>query len=151
MPRKAKVKETPKQEEILEPKKLTPFDFADSILKSKKDLIKTSEDPVATEKEYNPYMVNMALSQHIDTVMYANDMNSAHWLDKKQQYAYLLNSVRSMNRRFSWAKKSKSEDLDLIVEYYKVNRTRAREYLSVLSPEDLKEITKRLSKGGRVK
>lgn len=153
MPRQQKVKKVSEGTPAPEVKKeLTPFDFSNSILKSKKDLIAESEDPVATEKAYNPYMVNMALSQYIDSVMYANDMNGAHWLPHREQYSYLLNSVRSMNRKFAWAKKAaKDEDLDAIVEFYKVNRTRAREYLSVLSPEDVITIRRRLSKGGRVK
>ena len=41
-----------------------PFDYAEAILQSKKQLV---VDEI-TEKEYNPFLINRALSQHKDCV-----------------------------------------------------------------------------------
>ena len=79
-----------------------PFDYATSILQTKKQLIVDD----LTEKDYNPFLVNRALSQHKDCVLFANEMNRRHFTDKKMQFDFLLKTVRSMKRPFAkWAKK----------------------------------------------
>lgn len=134
-----------------EPKALGAFDFVTAILKTKRNLIAESPDPTLAAKAYNPFLTNMALSNHVDTVMVANEMNAAHWVDHDQQFVALLNSVRAMNRKHSWAKKAKDDDMALVTEYYQVNPVRAREFLSLSTPADLDSIRRRLEKGGRVK
>jgi len=73
----------------------SPFDYATAILQTKKQLIVDD----LTEKDYNPFLVNRALSQHRDCLAFANEMNSRHYLEKKLQFDYLLNTVRSMKRQ----------------------------------------------------
>ena len=88
-----------------------PFDYATAILQTKKQLIVDD----LTEREYQPFLVNRALSQHNDCVMYANEMNRRHHLDKKMQNDFLLNTIRSMKRPFAkWAKAEKNDDLECI-------------------------------------
>ena len=58
-----------------------PFDYATAILQTKKQMI---VDEI-TEKEYQPFLINRALSQHKDCVLFANEMNRRHHLDKKPQ------------------------------------------------------------------
>jgi len=71
-----------------------PFDYLNAILQNKKQLIVDE----LTEKDYSPFMVNRGLSYHKDCIMYANEMNRSHFLDKKLQNDFLLNTVRSQKR-----------------------------------------------------
>ena len=66
-------------------------DWLNSINLTKKNLI--DEDP-SMEKEYPPFIINKCLSGHLDTVLFANEMNQHHFLPKKMQYDFFLNSVR---------------------------------------------------------
>ena len=47
-------------------------DWLNSINLNKKDLIK--EDP-SVEKKYPAYIINKCMAGHIDTIMFANEMN----------------------------------------------------------------------------
>ena len=68
-----------------------------SINQTKKNLI--DEDP-SVEKDYPPYIINKCMSGHIDCIMFANEMNKNHFIDKKLQYDFFINIVRT-KRRFS--------------------------------------------------
>lgn len=149
MARKSKSAKPDEVVERVEPKAPGLFDFTKSILQTKKDLIKTFQDEDIAWKGYSQYMINTALSQHIDAVMDANEMNRLRMTDR-QHYDYLLHNIRAMNRPFAWAKKSKTEDLDTVIEYYKVRPDRAKEYLKILTPDDLNTLKQRMNKGGRV-
>lgn len=127
-----------------------PFDYVNSILSSKKDLIRDSDNPELAEKGYNAYLTNKALSFYTDTIMYANDMNQYHHLDNALQYSYLINTIRSMKRKHTWFKKDKSDDecIELIQQFYKVNVNRAKEIAAILSEEQMKLLRKTIIKGG---
>lgn len=118
-----------------------------SILQTKSPVV-TSEN----ESDYVPYIVNKALSFHYDCVMYANQMNMVPNTDKLLQYHYLLHAVRGYRRPFQkWQKLIKSDDLELVKEYFKYSNEKAKDALALLSPSDLQEIRNRLSKGGNHK
>ncbi len=122
-----------------------PFDYSTAILQSKKQLIVDD----LTEREYQPFLVNRALSQHNDCVMYANEMNRRHHLDKKMQNDFLLNTVRSMKRPFAkWAKAEKNDDLECIKLAYGLSNSKAREALRLLSKEQIQKIKEESHKGG---
>ena len=90
---------------------MSVFDYVNAILENKKDLI---VDEI-TEKSYDAFIVNRALSLHKDCIFYANEMNRYYILDKKLQNDFLLNIVRSQKRPFAkWVKAEKSEDLECI-------------------------------------
>ena len=63
----------------------------------------TKEDLSYDVKTYPPYVINRCLSGFIDTIMYANEMNRYHNLDKDMQYSFYLNSVRKRKRNFTRA------------------------------------------------
>ena len=72
-----------------------------SILQTKKSVINDDIDL----KDYTHFVVNRALSYHIDCVLYANEMNLYPELEKDLQYQYLLNTIRPMKRKFQpWQK-----------------------------------------------
>lgn len=124
---------------------MSPFDYVNSILQNKKPLIVDE----LTEKEYQPFLVNRSLSYHKDCIMYANEMNRRHFLDKKLQFAFLLNTVRSQKRPFAkWAKAEKNDDLACIKQVYGFSDTKAREALRLLSNEQIQQLKEQTDIGG---
>ena len=117
-------------------------DIIPSILQTKKNVL---ED----EKDYNAYVINKALSFHYDCVLQANEMNQYPNLPNLLQYHYLLNKVRGYKRPYQkWVKRETTEDLDAIKEYYDYSNDKARDVMVLLNDAQLKEIKKRLYKGG---
>ena len=112
----------------------SPFDYVNDILQTKKNIIVDSD----TEKAYAPYIVNRALAQHLDCILFANEMNVRPWVDKKLQYLYLMNSIRAKKRTFSkWIKPESIDDIESIKTYYTCSDTKAIEYLKLLSEDDI--------------
>lgn len=126
----------------------SPFDFIKSVSSSKEDLVKSADQPELVEKQYVPYVVNRGLSYFNDTILHANEMNRLHGLFKDAQYRYYLGALRPRNRFSKWHKAEKDSDLDNIQQVYQCNRTVAKQYLKVLTPEDLQHINKKVNKGG---
>lgn len=123
---------------------MNPFDYVNSVSHIKKDIMVTDLD----EKEYEPYLVNKALSYHPDTVLYANEMNMRHSIDKKLQYQYYLNIIRPKKRFAKWVKKTDSRELEYVKRYYNYSDEKAEQVLSVLSTQQIEQIIQRLNEGG---
>ena len=122
-----------------------PFDYVNAILQNKKQLI---IDEI-TEKDYTPFLVNRSLSYHKDCVLYANEMNRRHFIDKKLQNDFLLNTVRSQKRPFAkWVKSEKSDDLECIKNVYGFSETKAREAFRLLSKEQIQQLKEQTQTGG---
>lgn len=126
-------------------KKLSPFDFLNSINSTKKDLM---EDP-DTEKQYVPFVVNRSLSYFPDTVAIANEMNKYHHLDSKLQYHFLINIIRKRKRFSKWIKSELENNIDKVKEYYGYSDAKARQILPLLSTDQLNIIINKVDKGGR--
>jgi hypothetical protein len=122
-----------------------PFDYVNAILQNKKQII---NDDI-TEKDYNAFIVNRSLSYHKDCIMYANEMNRRHFLEKKLQNDFLLNTVRSQKRPFAkWVKSEKSDDLECIKTIYGFSDSKAREALRLLSNEQIQQLKEKTQLGG---
>ena len=89
------------------------------------------------------------MSHHMDTVMFANEMNRLPHLDKRLQYDFYINTVRSRRRFSPWDKKQKMNDLDVVKQYYGYSNEKARQALNILSPSQLDYIKNKLNRGGR--
>ena len=126
---------------------LSPFDYTNAINFTKEYIM---VDDVA-EKQYAPYMVNRSLSYFPDTVALANEMNRYHHLDNRLQFDFLINIVRKRKRFSKWAKAQTESDIDAVKEYYGYSNEKARQALTLLSPEQIKIIKTKVSKGGRRK
>jgi len=128
-------------------KKISPFDFANSISFTKENLIVDE----ATEKEYNPFIVNRALGFSADTTIPANEMNSRPHIDSKMQYDFLCAVVRKSKRYNKWIK-SEEENLDAVQEYFGYSFNKAKEALRILSDDDVASIKYKItrSKGGNL-
>lgn len=101
------------------------------------------------EKAYNPFMVNRGLSYFYDTIALANMMNQYHHLDKKLQYHFCINTIRKRKRYSKWNKSEVNSDIEVIKEYYGYSNEKARQVLSLLSPEQIKIIKQKVNRGGR--
>jgi hypothetical protein len=121
---------------------LKPFDFVDAVGHSKKDLIRSSDDPEGAEKQYSPWLANLAFSLHVDTILYANDANRLADLPNRMQHDYYLHSLRSKKRYGKWPKKGDRAAEEAVQWRYRINRQRAVEALRVLRPEEVENIIK---------
>jgi len=121
-------------------------DWLNSINQTKKNLI--DEDP-SLEKEYNPYIVNRIYSGHLDSIMFANEMNKYSFLSKKIQYDFYLNSLRSKKRFSPWLRKDKIKDLDYVKRYYGYSNEKAQQALKILTKKQLNFIISKFETGGK--
>ena len=124
---------------------MNPFEYINAINNTKKDIM---VDDIA-ESKYTPFMVNRSLSYFPDTVLYANEMNLNHHLDSRLQFDFFINIVKKKKRFSKWFKPVEISDLDVVKEYYGYSNEKARSVLSLLTDEQLTELKKRISKGGK--
>jgi len=117
-----------------------------SINLSKKNLI--DEDP-SLEKEYSPYIINRIFSGHLDAILFANEMNQYHFLPKRMQYDFFLNTLRTKKRFSPWLHKDEIKDLELVKRYYGYSNEKAKQALRLLSEEQLNFIKSKFETGGR--
>ena len=116
-----------------------------SILQTKKSVIKDDVDL----KDYKPFLVNRALSYHMDCVLYANEMNVHCQIDSDMQYQYLLNRIRPMKRKFEpWQKAQVEKDIGCVKEYFGYSDQKAKDALRILTDEQIAEIKIKTEKGG---
>lgn len=124
---------------------INPFDFIKEILFGKTQLIVD----INSEKDYVPFIVNRGLSYHRDCLMQSNEMNRRHFLSKKMQNDYYLNTIRSYKRPFvKWGKAEKIEHLDNVKKFFKCSIENAKDILRLLSEDDVREIIKLTDTGG---
>ena len=88
-------------------------DYLNAINFTKENLLDTED--TTWEKKYPPYIINKCLSMHYDCIAQANEMNGYHFLDKKVQFNFLINSIRK-NKRFvgKWLSQTKLKNLEYI-------------------------------------
>ena len=91
-------------------------------------------------KAYKAYVVNHGLSFYPDTVLIANDMNMYPDIPAEAQYYYLMGAIRKGNRYSEWHKSKKNDDLDLVQKVYQVRRDIAKQYLKLLTEDNLKKL-----------
>ena len=124
---------------------MNPFDYLNAINYSKKNIM--IDD--LTEKEYNAFMVNRSLSYFPDTILAANEMNINHQIDARLQFDFLINIIRKRKRFSKWDKKKIDGDIEVIKEYYGYNENKALQVLSLLTPDQIKNLHNKVKKGGR--
>ena len=121
--------------------------YLKSINETKEHLL-DSDDPM-WEKKYSPFIINKCLAPFNETIIAVNEMNQRHHLDKKLQYYFLLNSIRSKKRFAPWVKADKLKDLEYVKEYFGYSNEKAKAALQILDNDQIKTIKDSLNKGGR--
>lgn len=144
---------------------LSPFDFLNSInsgYRTGKNLMANvilepmdgvpDLETVTVNKAYVPFIINRGLSQHEDTVLFANEMNMRAAIPNRMQYDFYRYAVRPRKRFGKFAKGiPDAEVVDALIQLYKMNRIRARETVAVLTEEQKKELINKTKTGGRTK
>tara|TARA_R110000796_G_scaffold59802_2_gene138025 strand:- start:2681 stop:3058 length:378 start_codon:yes stop_codon:yes gene_type:complete len=123
---------------------MSPFDYLNAINYSKKDIMQDDAD----ERSYNAFLINRSLSYFYDTVSIANIMNRYHHLDSKYQFHFLINIIRKRKRFSKWMKPETESDIEVVKQYYEYSNDKAKQVLSLLSPEQLNIIRQKVNKGG---
>lgn len=123
---------------------INPFDFVMAIQQTGEELI----DSEWAEKQYNPYIVNRALSMGADTTFPANEMNTKSHIPKFAQFAFLNAFVRKQKRYNKWMKTEEVENLKLVQDYYNFSLSKARIALKLLREDQIEVIRSRMRKGG---
>jgi hypothetical protein len=121
-------------------------DWLNSVNFTKENLMET--DP-SVKRDYAPFIINRCLSGHIDCVLFANEMNIHHQLDKDMQYSFYLNSLRKRKRFSPWLRKDKVTDLECVKSYYGYSNEKASQALKILSKEQINFIKQKLEIGGK--
>ena len=121
-------------------------DWLNSINFNKEDLTEDDENII---KSYPPFIINKCLSGHLDSVLFANEMNRYHFLDKDMQYKFYLNILRKRKRFSPWIRKDKDSDLDIVKSYYGYSNEKARQVMRILSTEQINYMKQRLDIGGK--
>jgi len=120
------------------------FELLDAINYTKEDIYNE-----VGSHEYKPYMINHFLSGNMDSVLYANEMNTRPCMDKQMQFDYLRFSLRKKKRYSKWLKQEKMNDIKYIMDYYNYSETKAREVIDLLCDEEINYIKDKLDRGGK--
>ena len=119
-------------------------DWLNSINFTKENLMEDTSEI----RNYPSYIINRCLSGHLDCIMFVNEMNRYHNLDKDMQYSFYLNTLRKKKRFSPWLRKEKVTDLQCVKQYYGYSNEKASQALKILSKQQLEYIKQRLEIGG---
>lgn len=108
------------------------FDYVNAI-NAGKDL---TLDRVESFTDYAPFVVNTAFSFHLDTILYANELNMNGQIPPRSQFHFYVKSVRPQ-RRSGWIKKTPNEDVKKVMRVMNLSYVKALSALEVISPEQL--------------
>ena len=120
--------------------KINPFDYVKAIE------AKTSMDDMSG---YVPYLANHSLSNHLDTVMLANEMNCRPNLPPECQYDFLYGTVRKGRRYGKWHKPEEHPHLELVMDYFQYSKQKALQALQLLTQKDIRDIIQSMDTGGK--
>mgnify|MGYP001365370548 FL=1 len=121
-------------------------DWLNSVNFNKDNLIEEDEEAISS---YPPYIVNRCLSGHLDTVLFANEMNKYSNIDKDMQYSFFLYTLRKRKRFSPWLKKEQMDNLDLVKKHYGYSNEKAKVAVSLLTKTQLELIRNKHDRGGK--
>ena len=121
-------------------------DWLNSVNFNKDNLIEGDEEAISS---YPPYIVNRCLSGHLDTVLFANEMNKYSNIDKDMQYSFFLYTLRKRKRFSPWLKKEQMDNLDLVKKHYGYSNEKAKVAVSLLTKTQLETIRNKHDMGGK--
>ena len=122
-------------------------DYLNSINYTKEHLLDSEDEQ--WEKKYPPFIINKCVAPFPDTILLVNELNQLHQVDKKLQYDFLLNSLRSRKRYTPWMKAKKLKNLEYVKEFYGYNNEKAKIALDILTDEQISAIKQKMIKGGK--
>jgi hypothetical protein len=125
-------------------------DYLNAINFTKEKILDT--DDLTWEKKYPPFVINKCLSMFYDCIAQANEMNGYHFLDKRLQFHFYINSIRKIKiYGGKWLSQAKLKNLEYVKEYYGYSNEKAKQALNILTEKQIEDIKETLKKGGRTK
>lgn len=123
------------------------FDFLDALGSTKKDLLTTKE----AIKAFSPWVTNVAFSQHLDTIFYANECNRIWGTPEYAIYQFYLHCLPKKKRFGKWAKKPPQDEnlVEIATKLLGWPSRRAQDLTKILTPEQIKALAARLEQGGQ--
>lgn len=118
--------------------KITPFTYLGYINSG------TKGDIVVDDKIYNQYLINRALSLHIDTIAIVNEINKYGSISNQMHFDFLRNMVTPRKRFAKWPKPKEHGDASVISTYYGISVKKAYDYIGLLSDEDIAQMKEEL-------
>ncbi len=118
-----------------------------NVLSYTKDLDQFTQGEI--DKDYTPYVINRMISGYRNLCIFADELNIRPNIAKEDQMFLYSALIPKKKRRVVWPKKTKNDNLDIIMQYYNVSAEKAQVYLSLLSQDQIQELSARLNKGGR--
>ena len=100
------------------------------------------------QSAYNSFMIDRAMSQHLDTVMFASEITQRN-VTPKMAYDFYRIVIQPKRKRFGKWSKTETTDVQYIMDAYKVNRRRAQEISNLINKTDRKIIDDVMSTGGK--
>ena len=122
-------------------------DYLNAINHTKEPLMDTEDEE--WEKKYPPFIVNKCLAPFQDTILLVNEINQYPNIDKKLQFDFLINSLRSRKRFTPWVKAKKLANIEYVKEFYGYNNEKAKVALTILNDDQIATIKQKLNKGGK--
>lgn len=99
-------------------------------------------------EEYSPFIFNRYLAAEKDCLFAVSMMNERRNIPQNVQNLFYFHALTKRNRFFKFEKKEKKNDLDIIMKYYKCSYSVAKEYMKILTKEQIEIITQRMDIGG---
>ena len=122
-------------------------DYLNAINFNKKNLM-DSEDTL-WQKKYPSFIVNKILSGFQDCIMLVNEMNRNHHIDNRLQFDFFINIIRKRKRFSKWYKPETVSDLEAVKKYYGYSNEKARQVLTLLNTDQINELKRKVTTGGR--
>lgn len=98
------------------------------------------EENPEMEREYQPFLINRALSFDSQCILYANEMNKNCNLPNIMQYDFYYYALPQAKRFNKWIKPEKYEYLEAIKKHYNCSSKKGVEILKVLTDDQIKSI-----------
>lgn len=130
--------------EEVKSKKLSPFEFVNSITETKEDIFQ------GNETSYNRFIIDKALSFNSDCLFFVAELAKYPNIPDNAHYQFYLNSISKKKRYSGWTKKDTiSDDVSLIMEAFGYSTEDAMTALEVMSDKQVLDLKEKMSKGGR--
>jgi hypothetical protein len=107
----------------------------------------TYQDLVEQNLPYEPFMVNRAFSLSEDAVLAASMMNQRPHLDKADQAAFYIHTLRPRRRFEKWPKSLEDPDSAVIAKYYGMSQREAKLSANLHTKEEVTVMRKVLEDG----
>ena len=123
-------------------------EYLNAINTTKDGLLDGGEE--YNKQSYPSFVVTRCMSYFPDTLFAANELNIRPHIDPKLHFDFMRFAVRPRKRFSKWLKREQDERVSALITFYGFSAKKAREALTVLTPEAVLEIQKMVSLGGKV-